>query len=33
MTEADLAQLEQPDTMLEKNLLAMSGNPIKAFMN
>lgn len=32
VTEADLAKLEAPDTMLQKKLLTISGNPSKAFM-
>ena len=32
VTEADLNKLEKPDTELQRQLLAVSGNPSKAFM-
>ena len=33
LTETDLTKLEQPDLMLQKKLLSISGNPCKAFMS
>ena len=33
VTEADVTQLEKPDTELQRKLLSVSGNPSKAFMS
>ena len=33
ITQTDLTNLQKPDTMLQKELLSISGNPSKAFMS